>query len=118
MADIVKNGMNRSLSNRAFRVVYKKFKNSSGLMKTACAEVMVEKLSKVSIFIEEDVIPDFLNELDLDPLWTLATRCKNEHVKELAKDKIVEILLDDDLMNQMLEKSRADDAYLKQLKHQ
>ena len=94
----------------SYRNVYMKFKKSKGAVKSVCAEFMALFLIEQPRLILEEDIDDFLNTIDLDSVWHLARESKNSHVKEIARDRIIQVLIDDQNRPIMEEKIEQDNV--------
>jgi hypothetical protein len=96
MDNLLRDAMVKGYKRLPFTKIYRKYKTTNGLAKSVCAELMVNTLTNESKFIVEDDIDEFLNTVELDSLWHLAIDCKNPHVKDEAKRKVIAILVSED----------------------
>jgi hypothetical protein len=110
MEDKFRKCVERTYNGKPFSYLYMKFKKTRGVAKNVCAEGMAECLINEPRFIVEEDIEIFLNTIELDSVWHLARECKNEHIRELARDKIIKVLIDDQNRPIMEEKIKEDEA--------
>lgn len=108
MDNLLKSAMVKGYNRLPFAKIYRKYKTTSGLAKSVCAELMVNTLTNESKFIMEDDVEDFLETVELDSLWHLAIDCKNPHIKEEAKKRVIAILVSDENKQMMEDKIELD----------
>ena len=114
MDNLLKKSMIRGYNRLPFPKIYRKYKTTTGLAKSVCAELMVDTLTNESKFIVEDDIEEFLETVELDSLWHLAIECKNQHLKEEAKKRVIAILVSDDnkeIMEEKIEQDKKEEEF-------
>ena len=111
MDDKFRKYVEKTYTGKPFSFLYMKYKRNKGMVKNICAEGMAEALLSESKFVIEDDIEEFLDTIELDSVWHLARECKNEHVREKARDKIIQVLIDDQNRPIMEDKIKQDEEY-------
>jgi hypothetical protein len=104
MESVKEEAIKRGYTSLPYNKLYMKYKNTKGLVKGICAELMVDALTRDSKMVAEDDLDDFLTTIELDSLWHLALDSKNQHVKEEAKTRIIAILVNEENKEMLEEK--------------
>ncbi len=96
LEDQIKKYIEHKYSNMNYQTLYKKFRSGNGQVKSVCAEYMVDYLVREPRLVVEEDIERFIGTIELDSVWRLARDSKNLRVRDVCREKIIKILIDDE----------------------